>query len=463
MARSHSQVGTAWVAQADLRGRAETEGVIPGRFALSVGKPDLPEPNGWKWTKLTSVARLESGHTPSRRHPEYWGGDVPWIGIKDANAGHGRTIASTIEYASPLGIENSAARILPKDTVCLSRTASIGYIVVMGRPMATSQDFVNWVCSDRLNPQFLKYVLLGERDSLIRFAHGTTHQTIYFPEVKAFHVCLPSRSEQDRIVEILGSLDDKIDLNRHMNETLEATARAIFKAWFVDLEALPVEAGRPEREAKAAEGAGPYGNSNGWRVGEVGDIAEVVDCLHSKKPERRAVGRPLLQLSNIVNFGLLDTADSYLISESDYRTWSGKFEARGGDCVITNVGRVGAVAQVPEGYRAALGRNMTGLRCRADFPFPTFLVECLRSNAMKEEIVRRTDAGTILDALNVRSIPRLALRLPPVRMAEQFERSVRPIRRRLELNMEESRTLAALRDTLLPKLLSGEVRVKDIA
>jgi len=121
------------------KGREATQGVIPGRFALSVGMPDLPAPAGWKWTALSDVAQLESGHTPSRKHPEYWNEGVPWIGIKDAVDSHGRVIVDTYQHVSQLGLENSSARLLPVHTVCLSRTASVGYVVVMGRSMATSQ------------------------------------------------------------------------------------------------------------------------------------------------------------------------------------------------------------------------------------------------------------------------------------------------------------------------------------
>ena len=221
-------------------GREATTGVIPGRVALSVGCPDIEPPNGWKWTSLSSVAQLESGHTPSRNHPEYWDDGIPWIGIKDATENHGRTLSDTYQHVSALGLENSSARLLPVDTVCLSRTASVGFVVVMGRPMATSQDFVNWVCGPNIEPHYLKYVLLAENEALWRFASGTTHQTIYYPEAKAFHVCLPSITEQKAIAAVLGALDDKIELNRRMNATLEAMARALFQSWFVDFD--PVRA-----------------------------------------------------------------------------------------------------------------------------------------------------------------------------------------------------------------------------
>jgi type I restriction enzyme, S subunit len=169
-------------------GRDATTRHIAPLLALAVGRPTSPAPVGWQWRALVELARLESGHTPSRRHPEYWGGDVPWISIRDAKAHHGRAIFETIETTNALGIENSSARILPADTICLSRTASVGYVVKMGKAMATSQDFVNWVCGDELEPDFLKHLLLAEGEDLLRFASGAVHQTIYFPEVKAFHV-----------------------------------------------------------------------------------------------------------------------------------------------------------------------------------------------------------------------------------------------------------------------------------
>ena len=137
-------------------------------------------------------------------------------------------------------------------------------------------------------------------------------------------------------------------------------------------------------------------------------------------------------------------------------------EASPGDCVITNVGRVGAVAQIPAGVTAALGRNMTGIRCKNQYPFPTYLVQALTSDTMREEIELRKDSGTILDALNVRNIPKLRVVLPGDAVLKQFERLCRPFRSRMEQNQQESSTLAALRDTLLPKLISGELRIPDI-
>ena len=264
-----------------LRGRPATTGVIEGDFALSVGASRRPAPDGWRWTPLTSVARLESGHTPSRKHPEYWEGDIPWIGIRDATGNHGRTLEDTEQHTNPLGISKSAARILPTNTVCLSRTASVGYVVVMGRPMATSQDFANWVCGPNLDHRFLKYVLLADRESMSRFSYGSTHQTIYYPELKAFHACLPPLHEQRAIADVLTALDDKIELNRQMSATLEEMARALFRSWFVDFDPVHAKArGEAPAHMDAATAAlfsdsfGPDGLPDGWRQGQGLDLVD---------------------------------------------------------------------------------------------------------------------------------------------------------------------------------------------
>jgi type I restriction enzyme S subunit len=182
--------------------------------------------------------------------------------------------------------------------------------------------------------------------------------------------------------------------------------------------------------------------------------------MHSKKPDRESEGNPLIQLWNIRDDGLLDMTDTYFITEESYKHWVSRIEASPGDCVITNTGRVAAIAQIPEGFQAALGRNMTGIRCKRQYPYPTFLLECLRSDSMRQEIDRKTDVGTILNSLNVRNIPTLRLRLPPNELMHKYEKTARPFRAMMEKNLTQSRTLASLRDTLLPKLMRGEVRVK---
>jgi len=193
-----------------VSGRAATTVVQPGDVALAVGDPGTKPPEGWAWVPLRKLAEMATGHTPSRRVPEYWGGDIPWISVKDARLVDGAVIYETRENTNRIGIENSAAVVLPPNTVCLSRTASIGYSVRLGRPMATSQGFVNWRCGEELLPEYLQYLFLAENRFLKRIAEGAAQTSIYLPAAKAFHVCVPSLAMQRRIVEVVKATREQV-------------------------------------------------------------------------------------------------------------------------------------------------------------------------------------------------------------------------------------------------------------
>lgn len=180
--------------------QSATDVTMPGLGAIAVNEPSTPLPLGWRWVPLLRVAELGTGHTPSRRRPEYWGGAVPWLSIPDARDNHGAVIQDTSERITSEGIANSSARLLPSGTVCLSRTASVGYVTILGVPMATSQDFVTWTCSEALLPEYLMYALMAEGRGIRRFGRGSTHTTIYMPELRAFQIALPPIQEQKEIV-----------------------------------------------------------------------------------------------------------------------------------------------------------------------------------------------------------------------------------------------------------------------
>jgi type I restriction enzyme S subunit len=210
-------------------GRAATVRHVFGERVLSICMPKNKEhPKGWRWVALSDVAQMESGHTPSRNHPEYWGGDIPWISVKDARLAHGKRLYETEEYTNSLGIANSSARLLPAGTVCLSRGGTVGYVVILDRPMATSQGFANWICGPQLIPQFLQYLFLSEADSLEKFSIGTTIKTIYYPDLKAFHVCLPPVDEQKRIVALLDEAFAGIDEAKAITEINQRSAQVLY-------------------------------------------------------------------------------------------------------------------------------------------------------------------------------------------------------------------------------------------
>lgn len=158
----------------------------------------------WTVRPLVDLARLESGHIPSRRHPEWWNGNIPWLAIADIRELHGQYAYETAETINELGLANSSARMLPVSTVCVSRTASIGFVTILGRPMATSQSFCNWICNpEKLDPEFLMYAFMASQDHLYELGSGAVYKTIYMPTIEAFHVCAPEIDEQRRIARTL--------------------------------------------------------------------------------------------------------------------------------------------------------------------------------------------------------------------------------------------------------------------
>lgn len=213
-ARLKAQMAEAETArQAALMQRKESDALLASiyreafRRVVPVAVPPVFDeaPSGWQWRKLGDLARLESGHTPSRSRSDWWGGDVSWISLTEIRALDGQWAESTELRTNAAGITNSAARILPRGTVCFSRTASVGFVTIMAAPMATSQDFANWVCSDDLDPEFLMLALIRSRKDLREIATGATHKTIYMPQLQSFHLCAPDITEQHRIVARLKS------------------------------------------------------------------------------------------------------------------------------------------------------------------------------------------------------------------------------------------------------------------
>lgn len=193
--------------------RAVTKGLDPNAPVSVEWLGEMPA--HWKVKRTKFAARLRSGHTPSRQHPEYWQDcAIPWFGLADVwQIRDERTeyVSETAEKISELGLANSAARLLPRGTVILSRTASVGFSAIMATDMATTQDFVNWVCRPELRPEYLLYVFRSMQSEFNRLTMGSTHQTIYMPDVGRFSTPVPPVCEQNQIVSLIRKQAVEID------------------------------------------------------------------------------------------------------------------------------------------------------------------------------------------------------------------------------------------------------------
>jgi type I restriction enzyme S subunit len=340
----------------------------------------------------------------------------------------------------------------------------------MGREMATSQDFVNWVCGPRLLPDYLKYILLAERDSLLRFASGTTHQTIYYPEAKAFHALLPPPREQGQIAEILRALDDKIELNRRLNETLEEMARALFKSWFVDFDPVHAKAAGKKPfgmdEATADHFPTSFRGSelgsipNSWQLSSVREQCEAVYDGPHATPARSPVGPLFLGIRNLKPLGL-DLAETRRLSEEDWPRWTKRVVPAGGDIVFSYEATLGYFAILPQGLRCCLGRRLALVRPLRSPNNGHYLFHYFVSAPFQAYLKQHASVGATVDRILIADFPQYPVLQPKRQLVTAFEDRASAWWATIHSRSAESYTLATLREALLPKLLSGELRITD--
>jgi type I restriction enzyme, S subunit len=406
-------------------GRAATDAIVPGRFVLSIGKSAMDAQPGFRWRLLGELARLESGHTPSRSHPEYWDGGVPWIGIRDATAHHGETIFDTNQHVSKLGLANSSARLLPAGTVCLSRTASVGFVVRMGIPMATSQDFVNWVCGPQMSSRYLAYILMLEQDSIRRFAYGTTHQTLYYPDAKALWVCVPPPPDQDRIADVLGALDNKITANTRICSLVDEllAARLTDHLAFSDTSTVALRS-----------------------IARVNASAANPNTGHLRYIDIAAVGVGSFEYPDLSDWSEAPSRARRRVAEGD-TLWSSVRPNRRSHALNLSDDPL----LVASTGLAVLSPKQVG------FAYLYEVAKRPEFSAYLETVAE----GSAYPAVKPDRFEAAPVPLLPDDERNRFEQAAAPLRRRAHSAMTENRLLAQLRDTLLPLLMTGKLRVRD--
>ena len=371
-------------------------------------------------------------------------------------------------------------RSLPGDVVFTSKgTVGRFAFVREGTPeFVYSPQLCYWRAGDvsRIHPRWLFYWMNG-REFFLQFK-GVAGQTdmaeyVSLRDQRAMKITLPPLAEQKAIASVLGALDDKIELNRRMNATLEAMARALFQSWFVDFD--PVRAKLDGRkpigldETTAALFPDSFQDSpigpipHAWIVKDLGEIADFDKGL-SYKGEGLAEegGMPMVNLGCFTGRGLFN-ANRVKRYTGAYRE---RHLVRAGDLVIANTDMtqnrviIGSPAIVPElnGVKEFLfTHHVFAVRFKPDadvwrrYAFFTLLKPEFR------EIAEGFSTGTTVLALPRDGLANYSLCLPPIPLLEAFEKQVGPILATVDANLQQSRTLATLRDTLLPKLLSGKL------
>ena len=329
-----------------------------------------------------------------------------------------------------------------------------------------------------IQSRFLYYWMHGsEFYAQFKGVAGQTDMAEYvsLTDQRRMHITLPPLPEQRAIAHILGTLDDKIELNRRMNETLEAMARALFKSWFVDFDPVRAKAegrdtGLPKHLADlfpdSFEDSELGEIPKGWKVASVGDLCHRIAMgpfgSDIKTDNFIEFGVPVVRGLNLTK-GFVEEGFVYV---SDHKADELRnANAFPGDIVITHRGTLGQVGLIPERSRFpryVVSQSQMLLSVNRDVVTPRYVFDFLGSAAGQHALLANTSqTGVPAIARPTSSVRAIRLVVPPIQVLRHFDRPVAPIYSQRDGSIEESHTLAALRDTLLPKLISGELRVRD--
>ncbi len=346
--------------------------------------------------------------------------------------------------------------------------AYCGSVHQVSEPSWVTDNAIVATAKDGVDQRFLFYRLKSL--DLRRTAIGSAQPLMTQGGLKVVATIVPPLPEQKAIAHILGTLDDKIELNRRMNETLEGMARALFKSWFVDFD--PVRAkmdGRPVPGLDAATAAlFPDGFEHvdgelvprGWSFTTVKNICErITDGAHLSPPSVHE-GRPMASVKDMDDWGI-DVPGCRLISNEDFDALvANDCQPRLGDVLLAKDGAkcLETACEYQQPDSIVLLSSVAILRPKTlDASAYLHIWLCLESTKfyLREGFV----SGSAIPRIVLRDLRHARLLYPAQRVMQRFNRVVRPLREQIWRNRDTSLALASLRDALLPKLLSGEIRV----
>ena len=385
----------------------------------------------WKHVKFSELCDIWRGGSPRPIHDFIRESGIPWVKIADATSSRTRFIEKTKEFIKPEGMSKSR-EVFPGDLI-LSNSATPGLPMFMSIRACIHDGWLLLRNFKNVDKLFCYYLLVHERENIVRFGSGSVFTNLKTDILKNHEVNIPPLPEQHAIAHILGSLDDKIELNRRMNQTLQAMARAIFKHWFIDFE-FPNENGESYKSSGGETINSPLGPiPKGWRIGRIEDVCEF-SYGKALKADKRIQGRIPVYGSN----GQIGWHNESLVS--------------GPGIIVGRKGNPGLIHWSKEDF----------------FPIDTTFYVVPRVGksimhflyfALKHVDLPRLSADSAVPGLNRNIAYMQQLVIPTEQLLRDFENRISIIFDLLQTNCWQNQSLSELRDSLLPKLVSGEIRV----
>lgn len=373
----------------------------------------------WKECTIAELGYVAGGATPSTKEPQnYDGGHIPWITPKDLSTFSGRYISRGGRNITEKGLKSCSAQMLPKHSILFSSRAPIGYIAIADCPLCTNQGFKSVIPNENTDYLFLYYLLKYNKEKIENMGSGTTFKEVSGATMKSIKVSVPiSKCTQHIIGNILGNIDDKIELNNAINENLHKQVKALFKAWFVDY--IPFDGVLP----------------NDW-IGTT--LGSIVDITSGKRPFERSLEKsqefsiPLVGAASIMGF-----TNAVLYNEK-----------------ILVTGRVGTHGVIQRFSNECWTSDNTLV---IKSPYYEFVYQVLHN--IDYSNMNRGSTQPLITQSDLKKVP---IFLPTTNILDKFESIAGVLMAKYEKNVSENDKLVTLRDTLLPKLMSGEIDVSDV-
>ncbi|RJQ20251.1 restriction endonuclease subunit S [Candidatus Woesearchaeota archaeon] len=417
----------------------------------------------WKTVIFSEVVDIISGGTPKTSVPEYWNGTIPWISITDFGKGR-RWITATEKHISKEGLENSPTKLLHKGQLIISARGTVGELGQVTKDMAFNQSCYGLDGGQTVNNDFLYYCLKNLIGNIQSKTHGSVFNTITRKTFDQVAINIPPLPEQHRIAKVLSDLDSKIELNDQMNKTLEAIGQALFKHWFVDFE-FPNKQGKPY---KSSGGRMVYNEElkkevpEGWKVGKLADFVSVIKGVSYKSSELKDSKTALVTLKSVGRGGGFQA--------EGFKEYIGKFKPaqilKNGDIIVAQtdltqnaevLGKPARVQSVQKYQTLVASLDLVVVR-PIKLLNNDFLYYLLRSEDFQSHAIGYANGTTVLH-LSARAIPEYRTLVPDKEIIDKFGTLMMNGFRKQLITESESVVLQQLRDSLLPKLMSGQIRV----
>lgn len=404
----------------------------------------------WKELKIEDFCEVIGGGTPSTKEDSYYGGEISWITPRDLTNYKKRFILRGERNITELGLKNSSARILPKNSILLTSRAPIGYLAIAEKEVCTNQGFKSLVINpEKADYNFVYYLIKSNVERIKGLGTGTTFAEISGSVVKNLKFSLPDLPTQTSIAEILSSLDDKIELNNKINQELESLAQTLFKQWFIDFE-FPNENGKPYKSSGGEMVDSELGEiPKGWNVKTLKDEFVLNMGQSPKGDTYNTNGDGIVFFQGRSDFGF--RFPSIRMYTNDPKKIAKKFET-----LISVRAPVGDINMVAED--CCIGRGLGSISHTLNLYSYTYH----KILSIQDELKSYDNEGTVFGSINKETLGNIKNVIPPISICKLFDQLSNDKDSLIFSLTKECQELVKTRDTLLPKLISGELEINEI-